>query len=192
MAGESSIGAILFGLCALVLSGVALSSLVHHRAESFAANQGARQESADSEDRRLALLSRKQRLQDEFDALSSQAETFRELHRRATGNAVRLDALRGRTDELERDCGQLTREFADYRAHSRDQVWRRAAGERVGTLALPNGRQFTGVTIVRITEQGMEISHDDGRARLPHTVLGPAWQKRFQWQDQPEAGTGSR
>ena len=192
MAGESGTGTILFGLCALVLSGVGLSSLVHHRAEFFAANQGARQESADSEDRRMALLSRKQRLQDEFDALSSQAETFRELHRRARDNAVRVAGLRGRSDELERACGQLAREFADYRARARDQTWRRAAGERIGTLALPNGRQFTGVTIVRITEQGMEISHDDGRARLPRTALGPAWQERFQWQDQPEAGTGPR
>jgi hypothetical protein len=192
MAGESSIGAILFGLCALILSGVGLSSLVHHRAEFFAANQGARQESVDREDRRLALLSRKQRLQDEFDALSSQAKTLRELHRRAKDDAHRLAALRGRTDELERACGQLTREFADYRAHSRDQAWRRATGERVGTLTLPNGRQFTGVTIVHITEQGIEISHDDGRARLPRTSLGPAWQERFQWQDQPEAGTGPR
>ncbi|HEY8990949.1 MAG TPA: hypothetical protein VIM46_03155, partial [Luteolibacter sp.] len=109
MAGESGTSTILFGLCALVLSGVGLASLVHHRVEFFEANQGARQESVDREDRRLVLLSRKQRLQAEFDALSSQAETFRELHRRATGNAVRLAGLRGRSDELERACGQLTR-----------------------------------------------------------------------------------
>ncbi|QUE51034.1 hypothetical protein KBB96_19530 [Luteolibacter ambystomatis] len=83
--------------------------------------------------------------------------------------------------DLKAGIDRLESDLKSYKDDYREGVWKSAAGEKLPSLALKSGRRYDNVTIVRVTAGGMEISHQDGLARISPTDLDATWQKRFQW-----------
>jgi hypothetical protein len=53
----------------------------------------------------------------------------------------------------------------------------------LGNLKVRNGREYLQATILRVTDVGLEIRHEDGIARIQAPDLDSKWQDRFQWKD---------
>lgn len=83
--------------------------------------------------------------------------------------------------DLKTGIARLDADLESYKQDYREGVWKAAAGEKLPSLALRSGRRYDNVTIVRVTASGMEISHQDGLARVSPADLDAAWQRRFQW-----------
>jgi hypothetical protein len=57
-------------------------------------------------------------------------------------------------------------------------------GQSLGNLIVRGGREYRKAVIVGVTDVGLEISHEEGRARVQAPDLNPALQERFQWDDE--------
>jgi hypothetical protein len=78
----------------------------------------------------------------------------------------------------------MAMEFARYRTKYRDTTWAEAVGQPLGNLTSPGGREYRQAVIVRVTDVGLEIRHEEGTARVQAPDLDPALQERFQWNDE--------
>jgi len=183
----SSLPGLLSGLTVLILTGVGLSVLMERRLHSSGDNRKIREEIQANELAIGSLRSWRTRLEHEFDTGGRAALTFtNDLRRTAAAvreNGPRLAKLRLRAEDLRNQCGELAASFDRYRVASRNRVRNQAAGEKIGALELANGRRFTGVSIVHVTDDAMEIVHDAGRARIAAKDLAPSWRARFQWEE---------
>jgi len=87
--------------------------------------------------------------------------------------------------ELTAGIRTLETDLASYKEQYRSSTWKAAAGEKLANLTLKSGRRYDNVTIVRVTAAGLEISHQEGLARISPVDLDASWQKRFQWETLP-------
>ena len=189
MRGEngSSMPGFLSGLTLLILTGVGMSILVQQRVQSSDGNQQIREQIEARELEIVGLRSWRTRLENQFDAEGRgalhRAKELRDTETTVREKGARLSKLRLAADGLREECDMLAASFSQYRTAYRTRVWQEAAGEKIGILKLANGRQFTGASIVRVTDGAVEIVHDDGRARISSKDLAPQWSFRFQWEE---------
>lgn len=92
--------------------------------------------------------------------------------------------LKKRCCELKNQISTTEMEFSFYRADYRRKTWLAAVGENLGHLKARNGRGYKQATIVRVTDVGLEIRHEDGIARIQAPDLDSRLQDRFQWKDE--------
>ena len=177
----------LSGLTVLILAGVGLSFLVQRRFQSSDGNQEIREQIEAKELEIDGLRNWRIRLENEFDSEGrgalSRAKDLREAEAAVREKNARLSQLRLAASGLREECDTLAASFDRYRTAYRTRVRQAAAGEKIGTLKLANGHEFTGVSIVRVTDEAMEIVHDAGRARISGKDLAPQWSARFQWEE---------
>ena len=97
---------------------------------------------------------------------------------------ARKEDLLGRERRLRADLAALESAFSGYRARYRNATWSGASGEKLGRIKLRGGREYLDAVIVRVTDVGLEIRHEDGFARLQAPDLSDELQTRFQWSDE--------
>jgi len=180
----SSLPGVLSGLTLLIFAGIGMSTLMQRRFRSSDGNHEIREQIEARKSEIGTLQAVRNRLENQFDGEGrGTLQRARELHETETAlreNNARLTELRRIAANLRGECDTLAGSFDQYRAAYRSHLWQTAAGEKIGVLNLANGRQFTGVSIARVTEGAMEIVHDAGRARIPAKDLAPQWSVRFQ------------
>lgn len=96
-------------------------------------------------------------------------------------NAEKIDKLSVRKAELASTVGKTGLAFAKYREDYRNMVWYGAVGETHGKLVTVDGKEYNQVTISKVTQNGLEIRHEYGGARISPSQLPLDWQHRFQW-----------
>lgn len=175
----------MFGIIGLVMAGVGLSILIDKRMKSSSGMLRLQSEIqlADEElqslkewhqDSSRHLADRGQRLQrnsGELSKLQNQLESLR----------LRQSSLQARCRKLLAEIPALEQDFSRHRAEYRRRTWLAAIGETIGTLTLRGDREYHDAVITRVTDEGLEIRHQHGIARIPPAELGPKWQARFQW-----------
>lgn len=186
------VNGLLLGFAGLVMVGVAITGLIDRRGEFSTASTRLKAEVQAGAEKVAALEARRQKFADRFAGLDgparTQAQEKEELQRRKTGQQARIAGLRADRESLERQLEALRLGFATYRVDYRRQAWSDAVGEKLPQIALRNGRVFHGVTISRVSEAGLEVSHEGGLARIECKDLDVSWQDRFQWTDDERAG----
>jgi len=177
----------LSGLTLLILTGVGMSILVQRRVQSSDGNQQIREQIEARELEIDGLRSWRTRLENQFEAggrgALTKAKELRDAETAIREKSARLSKLRPTEDGLREECDTLAASFDRYRTAYRTRIRQAAASEKIGVLKLANGRQFTGVSIMRVTDDSLEIVHADGRARISSKDLSPQWRSRFQWED---------
>lgn len=91
----------------------------------------------------------------------------------------RRTTLEASCKDLPTSIKTLRTKFNDHRA----RIWVAAGGESLGTLKLRDGRVYSNTVIVEVTEVGLNVRHQEGRARIKAPDLDPALRERFQWDD---------
>jgi hypothetical protein len=91
--------------------------------------------------------------------------------------------LKEMLSQLRAAIASVDGDFSSYRADYRRKAWSAGVGESLGNLKVRNGREYVQATILRVTDVGLEIRHEDGIARIQAPDLDPKWQDRFQWED---------
>jgi hypothetical protein len=173
----SSLPGVLGGLTVLIFTGMGLSALMQHRMRLSAGTREMREQIETDELQIGSLRSLQTRLDDQFEAKKRAAAD----QTQALQGANRLSLLRTTANGLRQECATLDAEFSRYRTVYRSRLWQQAEGETLGVLRLTNGREFTGVSIVRVTDGAMEIAHHTGRTRISARDLPLSWSTRFQW-----------
>ena len=181
----SSLPAFLGGLTLLIFVGMGLSFLMQRRIQSSNGNHEIREQIETRESELDGLRSWRTRLETQFDAegraVLSRAKELRDTETAVRETTARLSKLSLTAEGLRGECETLATSFDRYRTAYRTRIRQEAAGQKIGTLKLANGHEFTGVSIVRVTDEAMEIVHDAGRARISGKDLAPQWSARFQW-----------
>jgi hypothetical protein len=183
--GNTEISSSLIGLVVVVLVGTGLAMVVKQRfeystrslefqRESKAAQSELAEVRARHDDMTQRLLNSETRGADQLEEQKFHATERKRL-------ASRHRELVSRRASLQASLDQLTREYAQQRAESRKKSRDSAVGEKMDTLVLQNGRTFSNVTIVRVTDEGLEIRHMDGTARVSSRDLAETMERRFQW-----------
>lgn len=175
----------LVGVIVLVFVGIAFSLLVDKRFR-FSSGKASLEETVQDQKRIVERMEgRLETLRGEwkknvqpFEGQAQEMKTTRETVRSTAGELVRL---RERRKLLEEQILSSDEAFRTYRTEYRKQVRLAAAGEELGELSSRVGRRYQGVTINRVTPEGMEIRHSQGISRLRPEDLDPSWQERFQW-----------
>lgn len=85
--------------------------------------------------------------------------------------------------EFERKIARLEIEFRDYQTEFKSKGRKAATGEQMAELLTRKGRVYKDVTISRVTDDGLEIRHEFGVARVSADELDEAWNERFQWRN---------
>jgi len=106
------------------------------------------------------------------------------LIRQLRASNQRRDLLEASRNALKPAIRVLDEEFSHYRQRYREMVRAAAVGESLGDLKIRAGREFRKATIVRVTDVGLEIHHEEGSARVQAPDLGDALRERFQWNDE--------
>lgn len=75
---------------------------------------------------------------------------------------------------------QLETDANRYRTEYQQKSWAKAMGEKLGNIKLKSGREYLNVTITRVTDVGLEISHENGFARIAVLDLDSKLRDRFQ------------
>lgn len=175
------------GMIVLVMAGVGLSLVVDKRLKASTAAVATQNETGEDNreldelnsiysDRSVGLL----------NAESSQrtgAQTLRNLSAQVQTLRERQAQLEKTRDQLRSSSATLEEKFSLYRADYRRKTWAAAAGQKVGTLTVRDGREYHDVTITRVTEVGLEIRHEHGIARIQTPDLDQEMQDHFQWND---------
>lgn len=89
--------------------------------------------------------------------------------------------LRAHRDQLSEELTKLTQEFSTRIDDNQLQARGKAAGEKMDSITCKNGRRYTDVMIVRVTDDGLEIRHSAGSSRIPARDLDEQMELRFQW-----------
>ncbi|MGC4014241.1 MAG: hypothetical protein QM755_06940 [Luteolibacter sp.] len=146
---------------------------------------------ADGRELRVVLREQDEQIRDlkgKIETTRATVETRKQLNAEADAVASHLrevqDAESSATRTiagLKTDIQKIEDDLAGYKEMYRAGLWKAAAGEKMATLILKSGRRYENVTIVRVTNQGLEISHQEGLARISPSDLDASWQKRFLW-----------
>jgi len=178
----------LIGLIVVVMVGLGLSLLVDHRFEfsrgEIAIETSIEQDAKILDDLRGQHTQRSQRVASLLQHRREGSEGYAaEVDRlgQCSANMSRLAAVRS---ALEQDLTTLEQDFASYRANYRRSAWAAAVGQKIPLLKTNGGREYREVTIIRVTEVGLEVKHSDGMARIEAPALGLEWQQRMQWNDE--------
>jgi hypothetical protein len=94
---------------------------------------------------------------------------------------VKKGSLTKRKDELRSSLTSLMKDYSNYQEDYREKTWRTAPGEKIADLKLKSGKQYRDVKIAKVTDQGLEIRHDGGTARIMSADLDDSLKNRFQW-----------
>ncbi len=81
------------------------------------------------------------------------------------------------TEELARLKSEFTARIDECSLKARAA----AVGQKFESLTCRNGRTYSEVTIVRVTDEGLEIRHTNGSSRIAAQDLDEQMQHRFQW-----------
>ena len=179
----------LLGLIVVVLVAVGLSSLANVKfsiASSSPKSIGPELQANQEEIEHLtgSLSTQTPRLAQAEARSQAALSTRTALRGKLADQTTQLTALAAEITALQQAIPDLTDEFRRYRANYRTVVWERAVGESLGTLTVRGAREYRQAVIKRVTEVGLEISHEQGIARIHAPDLDPALQDRFQWNDE--------
>jgi hypothetical protein len=176
----------LAGLSLIVITGVGLSMLADRRFQFSSNNKEIESVIANESEQLADLQARLQTEQASFDKLDHPrqlgAREADEHLARLPLNRAKLTKLRTTAATLQTEASSCEDSIAAYRKSYRNQVWQGAIGEKHAEIPLRSGRRYLAATILRVTTVGLEISHQDGLARIDFIDLDQAWQERFQWQ----------
>jgi hypothetical protein len=183
----------LAGLSLIVIVGVSLSKLVDQRFQ-FSSNNKEIESVIGKESEQLTdLQARLKTQQARFDQLALPrqlgAREADEHLARPPLNRARLTKLRATIAGLQTAASNCEDSSATYRKSYRNQVCQGAVGEKHAEILLRSSRRYEAVTILRVTPIGLEISHQDGLARIDFIDLDQAWQERFQWRHDERQST---
>ena len=185
---QSGLFSFLVGCIVVVMAGVGISLLVDRRF-GFSKNESELQRDITTGESDLPQLkSTYQELSPQVAASDAKLRLLDEnrqaLVRRLRDMDQRRTTLEATRTELQPAIKALDGEFRNYRQKFRDMVRAAAVGESLGDLKIRGGREFRKTTIVRVTDVGLEIHHEEGTARVQAPDLGDALRERFQWNDE--------
>jgi len=182
---HSEMTSLVFCLIAVVLVGVGLAILVKRRYEYSTKLIEIQRESifvqAELADMRSKHDSKAQRL------LVSEARASQQLIDQKNYSTARQHDLERRTDLTSRRAvltealEKLEKEFTTCVNENRLKAREEAIGQKLESLTILSGRKYLQVTIVRVTDVGLEIRHTDGMARIAARDLDESMEQRFQW-----------
>ncbi|MEX1115764.1 MAG: hypothetical protein WEB53_10980 [Akkermansiaceae bacterium] len=177
----------MFGIIVLVMAGVGLSILIDKRMKSSSGMVRVQREIQLADEERQSLKEWHQDssllLADRGQRLQGNSAKWSEFQHQLESLRQRQSALQARRRELLGEISALEQDFSRHRAEYRRRTWLAAMGEKIGTLTLPGDREYHEAVITRVTEEGLEIRHQHGIARIRPAELGPKWQARLQWSD---------
>lgn len=101
--------------------------------------------------------------------------------RNAGALRARITRLRDTKIALVAEIPRLEREIASQQELLVQSIRRDAAGENIDTLYLKDGRLLEGVTIRRVTSEGLELFHTGGSLSVSASQLPNSYRQRFQW-----------
>lgn len=181
----TGIAAMLIGLIVLVLAGVWLSVATDKHING-ARKQNELQEIISGDETFLQSL--REQFKSKAYLVNAQASTngkteaeYKTLVNRIADAKTKKCHLIAAKVEDEEALRRLPVQFESYRKSYRQQTWLAAVGERHQIIKLLSGRVFDNVVIKRVTDVGLEISHQAGIARIDAIDLDNSWQQRFQW-----------
>ena len=182
----TGVAAMLLGLVVLVLTGVGLS-LVRDKHVDFSRQQDEQEESTSHVEARLQFLRDSLKAQTGLlDAQVARQDNIEAEYKAIISRIAAAKAGRDRLNATKASVGeillQLPGQFESYRKSYRQQAWQAAIGERHPSIKLLSGRVFDNVVIKRVTDVGLEISHQAGIARIDANDLDDSWRQRFQWE----------
>jgi hypothetical protein len=181
---NSGVPTFLIGLIVLVMAGVGLSIIVDKRFR-FSSGYSTAQTEIRANNEMLGDLKYQHETR---SMLLADSSARRQVHLSELGKLPReVEALKekkialvNRKNILTDSVVRLEDESLRYRAEYRQKSWARAIGENLGNLKLKSGREYLNVKITRVTEAGLEISHENGFARISASDLDPKLRDRFQ------------
>ena len=189
----SGLTSFLIGCIVVVMAGVGISLLVDRRF-GFSSNEAMLQRDLATGETDISQLQGSCRLLAPQVATSEANSQRFDAERQAL--VKQLGTLKQRRDSLEASRVALTpairalaEEFSRYRQRYRDQARNAAVGESLGNLKTRAGREFRNATIVRVTDVGLEIHHEEGTARVQAPDLSDTLRERFQWNDEERYAT---
>lgn len=178
----------LVGIVVIVMTAVGLSMLVDQRFRFSSGVGQIRKETASSEveiaELRSRLASRSATLADQQTGREPALLELPEARRNLANSKRRKEELLTSRDLLRESISTLESGFSKYRSSYRRMTWEKANGEKVGNLKIRGGREYLQATITKVTDVGLEISHEHGFARIHAPDLDAVWQERFQWSDE--------
>lgn len=181
---QSGTVALLVGIIVLVFAGICFSLMADKRFK-FSSGKADLEAAITDERVRLEALRRQTEIaRDEYEEKARRANqpALMDKARQAvstTGDRIR--ELRTQLADLTKGVEAEKAAFAEYRVRFRKQIRQAAVGEKLPQLEMAGGKVFQGVTIRRVTADGMEVSHSEGSLRLRPEDLADSWRQRFQW-----------
>lgn len=188
--------AVLVGLVVLVFAAVGLSLLVDKRLQFSSSTKQIRTETENDEIHLTRLRAQQRDLSSNLTLREPERKAkFRRLEeteRTIAANQIELRNLAASRTALEKEVGDLERQFETNRRETRARIWREAAGTRLGTIRTRDGRTFEDAIVSRVTEAELLIRHGHGTARLHATELDESYHERFHWTTVPPRGAEFR
>lgn len=92
-----------------------------------------------------------------------------------------VTSLTTRKSELDQQIPELAQELTRYQFDYRKKIWGSAIGDKMAVLKTRDGREYSQVEIINVTQAGLEIRHEFGMARFKPDDLAADMQERFQW-----------
>ncbi len=182
---HSGIYTFLVGIVVIVLVAVGLSMLMEKR---FAFSSGGLRLEREVASQGEVVVGLRERVDSAAVGLTAVAgpraravETLRRTRLKSTAVLKRKADLSAARDGLRAEIGKTEQAFLDYRVGYQRDSRAGAVGEKIGTLTLRDGRSYQDVVITKVTDEGLEIRHPDGFARIRAPDLGADWQDRFHW-----------
>ncbi len=169
------------GICGLAVAGVGLSKMSEYDSkvkEMVSELKYYEKEIAETESR---LGDRANFLAKDYPELEAKMLANNEINAQLENLKVKKGSLTKRKDELRSSLTSLSKVFSNYQEDYREKTWRMAPGEKIADINLKSGKQYRDVKIAKVTEQGLEIRHDGGTARIMSADLDENLKSRFQW-----------
>ncbi|MCW1884316.1 hypothetical protein OKA04_06205 [Luteolibacter flavescens] len=181
---ESGTPVLIGGLFALIAVGVGGGALLQGRFKATSSRAEVSKDVAMEEKAKESTLNQIAILRQDWEKGQGLIATHNEW--KQVGESLRkarpkAEALARQRQGLADDVVRLRAEFEDYRGRYCRQIRGAAAGEKLAELSTRQGKIFRDVTIRRVTEAGLEITHADGLASLAASELADSWRERFQW-----------
>jgi hypothetical protein len=181
---HSGVPTFMIGMIILVMAGVGLSIIVDKRfkfSSDFSDLQEEIRVNGDLVDELKAThKERTALLENSGDKRRRQASELVKLSGDLKSQKQKITTLLAAKRELGLSITQLEDDKLRYRTGYRQKAWAEAVGENLGNLKLRGGREYQNVSITRVTEAGLEVSHENGFARIPAVDLEPKLRDRFQ------------
>jgi hypothetical protein len=181
----SGVNTFLIGMGVLIAAAVGVSVLVEKRFQFSGTKQDIAAEIIE-DDQVLAELRRclaeNHRIWDEVSSrVGSSDARYRDLKTKYESELKKASLLVERKKELNKELPVLVENFTRYQFDYRKKVWGTAIGNKMAVLKTRDGREYSHVEIVNVTQAGLEIRHEFGIARFKPNDLDEEMQNRFQW-----------